>query len=143
MAQKSAYQIKPILYAVLFHFVLLTFFILTLFYIDPQYQTIMFNSLQNSLVWSVVMLMFTVFGAIWLSIVGIVAFIFGVLKRLSVSKIVIFSTIFVFIPYFVMSIDHHLLWLFSLENLVALIFFFILFPLGFYMALRVGKYQAK
>lgn len=142
MTQKLPYQIKPILYAVLFHLLLLTLFILTLFYIDPQYQPIMFNSLQNSFFWSMVMLLSIVFGAIWLSVLGIAAFIFGVLMRLSVVKIVIISTVLLFIPYLVMSLDA-LVWQFSLESIIALIFFWMIFPLGFYTALKVGKYQAK
>ncbi len=142
MTQKLPYQIKPILYAVLFHLLLLTLFILILFYIDPQYQPIMFNSLQNSFFWSMVMLLSIVFGAIWLSVLGIAAFIFGVLMRLSVVKIVIISTVLLFIPYLVMSLDA-LAWQFSLESIIALIFFWMIFPLGFYTALKVGKYQAK
>src|SRR5699024_4987823 len=141
MTQKLPYQIKPILYAVLFHLLLLTLFILTLLYIDPQYQPIMFNSLQNSFFWSMVMLLSIVFGAIWLSVLGIAAFIFGVLMRLSVVKIVIISTVLLFIPYLVMSLDA-LAWQFSLESIIALIFFWMIFPLGFYVALKVGKYQA-
>ncbi len=142
MAQKSPYQIKPILYAMLFHLLLLTLFILILFYIDPQYQIIMFNSLQNSFFWSIVMLFSIVFSAIWLSVLGIAAFIFGVLKRLSVSKIVIISTVLLMIPYLVMSLDG-VAWQLSLESIIALIFFLMIFPLGFYMALLIGNYQAK
>ena len=97
MTQKLPYQIKPILYAVLFHLLLLTLFILILFYIDPQYQPIMFNSLQNSFFWSMVMLLSIVFGAIWLSVLGIAAILFGVLLGLSVVTSMIIGSFLQFI----------------------------------------------
>lgn len=135
-------QIKPILYAVLFHVSLLILFVLALFYVDPQYRPIVLNSLSDSLGWFLLMLVSIVFSIFWLSLLGVVVFIVGVIKRISITKIVISSAIFLFLPYFMMAFDESLLRL-SAGNIVGLIFFLTCFPLGFYLALVIGKYEAK